>query len=82
MVCGDCRLCSNPKKFLRLKYVDLEFWEPKKFNILSYLEDLGKKTEHHVEVHSCEIEETDFSSGVISLATEPELFKVQDGCDL
>ena len=72
VVIVGCYAQLKPEEISAIEGVDLVLGA-KKFNILSYLEDL-KKTEHHAQVHSCEIEETDFSSGVILLATEPELF--------
>jgi threonylcarbamoyladenosine tRNA methylthiotransferase MtaB len=81
VVIVGCYAQLKPEEISAIEGVDLVLGAKEKFNILSYLEDL-EKTEHHAEVHSCEIEETDFFIGSYSIGDRTRAFlKVQDGCD-
>ncbi|GJN57971.1 tRNA (N(6)-L-threonylcarbamoyladenosine(37)-C(2))-methylthiotransferase MtaB [Elizabethkingia anophelis] len=76
-----CYAQLKPEEISEIEGVDLVLGAKEKFNILSYLNDL-EKSENLAEVHSCEIEETDFFIGSYSIGDRTRAFlKVQDGCD-
>ena len=76
-----CYAQLKPEEISRIWGVDLVLGAKEKFNILSYIENLEKNSEHG-KVHSCEIEETDFFVGSYSFGDRTRAFlKVQDGCD-
>lgn len=75
-----CYAQLKPEEISEIEGVDLVLGA-KKFNILSYLNDL-EKSEDLAEIHSCEIEEADFFIGSYSIGDRTRAFlKVQDGCD-
>lgn len=81
MVIIGCYAQLKPEEISEIEGVDLVLGAKEKFNILSYLNDL-EKSENLAEVHSCEIEETDFFIGSYSIGDRTRAFlKVQDGCD-
>ena len=81
VVIVGCYAQLKPEEISAIEGVDLVLGAKEKFNILSYLEDL-EKSEQHAQVHSCEIEETDFFIGSYSIGDRTRAFlKVQDGCD-
>jgi threonylcarbamoyladenosine tRNA methylthiotransferase MtaB len=60
--------------------VDLVLGAKEKFNVTDYINDLSKND--FGEIHSCEIEETDFYVCSYSIGDRTRAFlKVQDGCD-
>lgn len=76
-----CYAQLKPEEISAITGVDLVLGAKEKFNILSYLEDLQKTTDHGV-IHSCEIDEADFFIGSYSIGDRTRAFlKVQDGCD-
>lgn len=76
-----CYAQLKPEEISEITGVDLVLGAKEKFNILSYLEDLQKTTDHGV-IHSCEIDEADFFIGSYSIGDRTRAFlKVQDGCD-
>jgi threonylcarbamoyladenosine tRNA methylthiotransferase MtaB len=81
VVIVGCYAQLKPEEISQIEGVDLVLGAKEKFNILSYLDDLGK-SENEGIVHSCEIEETDFFIGSYSIGDRTRAFlKVQDGCD-
>jgi threonylcarbamoyladenosine tRNA methylthiotransferase MtaB len=75
-----CYAQLKPNDISAIDGVDLVLGATEKFNILNYLDDLGKRPEQ--VVHSCEIEEADFFVGAYSFGDRTRTFlKVQDGCD-
>jgi threonylcarbamoyladenosine tRNA methylthiotransferase MtaB len=76
-----CYAQLKPEEISAITGVDLVLGAKEKFNILSYLGDL-EKSESRAEIHSCEIDETDFFVGSYSIGDRTRAFlKVQDGCD-
>jgi len=76
-----CYAQLKPEEISAITGVDLVLGAKEKFNILSYLNDL-EKSESRAEIHSCEIDETDFFVGSYSIGDRTRAFlKVQDGCD-
>jgi len=76
-----CYAQLKPEEISAITGVDLVLGAKEKFNILSYLDDL-EKSESRAEIHSCEIDETDFFVGSYSIGDRTRAFlKVQDGCD-
>lgn len=76
-----CYAQLKPEEISGIEGVDLVLGAKEKFNILSYLDDL-EKSESRAEIHSCEIDETDFFVGSYSIGDRTRAFlKVQDGCD-
>jgi len=76
-----CYAQLKPEEISAITGVDLVLGAKEKFNILSYLDDL-EKSENRAEIHSCEIDETDFFVGSYSIGDRTRAFlKVQDGCD-
>ena len=76
-----CYAQLKPEEISAITGVDLVLGAKEKFNILSYLDDL-EKSEIRAEIHSCEIDETDFFVGSYSIGDRTRAFlKVQDGCD-
>ena len=76
-----CYAQLKPEEISAIEGVDLVLGAKEKFNILSYLDDL-EKSESHGQIHSCEIDETDFFVGSYSVGDRTRAFlKVQDGCD-
>ncbi|UJF30069.1 tRNA (N(6)-L-threonylcarbamoyladenosine(37)-C(2))-methylthiotransferase MtaB [Kaistella sp. 97-N-M2] len=76
-----CYAQLKPEEISAITGVDLVLGAKEKFNILSYLEDLQKTTDHGI-IHSCEIDEADFFIGSYSIGDRTRAFlKVQDGCD-
>ena len=73
MVIVGCYAQLKPEEISAIEGVDLVFGSQRKFNILSYLEDL-EKSEQHAQVHSCEIEETDFFIGSYSIGDRTRAF--------
>lgn len=81
VVIVGCYAQLKPEEISQITGVDLVLGAKEKFNILSYLDDLGKSESEGI-VHSCEIEETDFFIGSYSIGDRTRAFlKVQDGCD-
>lgn len=76
-----CYAQLKPEEISGIEGVDLVLGAKEKFNILSYLDDL-EKSESYAQIHSCEIDETDFFVGSYSIGDRTRAFlKVQDGCD-
>jgi len=76
-----CYAQLKPEEISAIEGVDLVLGAKEKFNILSYLDDL-EKSESYGQIHSCEIDETDFFVGSYSIGDRTRAFlKVQDGCD-
>lgn len=76
-----CYAQLKPEEISAIEGVDLVLGAKEKFNILSYLDDL-EKSESYAQIHSCEIDETDFFVGSYSIGDRTRAFlKVQDGCD-
>ena len=76
-----CYAQLKPEEISAIEGVDLVLGAKEKFNILSYLDDL-EKSKSYGQVHSCEIDETDFFVGSYSIGDRTRAFlKVQDGCD-
>lgn len=76
-----CYAQLKPEEISAITGVDLVLGAKEKFNILSYLDDLQKTTDHGI-IHSCEIDEADFFIGSYSIGDRTRAFlKVQDGCD-
>ncbi len=75
-----CYAQLKPEELAAIDGVDLVLGAKEKFKITDYLNDLSKND--FGEVHSCEIEETDFYVGAYSIGDRTRAFlKVQDGCD-
>ncbi|MGB5238185.1 MAG: tRNA (N(6)-L-threonylcarbamoyladenosine(37)-C(2))-methylthiotransferase MtaB [Flavobacteriaceae bacterium] len=75
-----CYAQLKPQELASLHGVDLVLGATEKFNILEYLDDLDKK--HEGVVHSCVIEQANFSVGSYAIGDRTRAFlKVQDGCD-
>ena len=75
-----CYAQLKPEELAAIDGVDLVLGAKEKFQITDYLNDLSKND--FGEVHSCEIEETDFYVGAYSIGDRTRAFlKVQDGCD-
>jgi len=75
-----CYAQLKPEELAAVDGVDLVLGAKEKFKITDYLNDLSKND--FGEVHSCEIEETDFYVGAYSIGDRTRAFlKVQDGCD-
>jgi threonylcarbamoyladenosine tRNA methylthiotransferase MtaB len=75
-----CYAQLKPEELAAVDGVDLVLGAKEKFQITDYLNDLSKND--FGEVHSCEIEETDFYVGAYSIGDRTRAFlKVQDGCD-
>lgn len=76
-----CYAQLKPEEISGIEGVDLVLGAKEKFNIMSYLDDL-EKSESYAQIHSCEIDETDFFVGSYSIGDRTRAFlKVQDGCD-
>lgn len=76
-----CYAQLKPEEISAIEGVDLVLGAKEKFNILSYLDDL-EKTQNLAQIHSCEIDQTDFFIGSYSIGDRTRAFlKVQDGCD-
>lgn len=75
-----CYAQLKPEELAAVDGVDLVLGAKEKFKITDYLNDLSKND--FGEVHSCEIEATDFYVGAYSIGDRTRTFlKVQDGCD-
>lgn len=76
-----CYAQLKPEEISAIDGVDLVLGAKEKFNLLNFLEDL-EKSKNSAQIHSCEIEETDFFIGSYSIGDRTRAFlKVQDGCD-
>lgn len=76
-----CYAQLKPEEISAIEGVDLVLGAKEKFNLLNFLDDL-RKAEASAQVHSCEIEDTDFFIGSYSIGDRTRAFlKVQDGCD-
>jgi len=74
-----CYAQLKPEEIAKIDGVDLVLGAKEKFNIIHYLSDLEK---NKTQIHSCEINETDFYVGSYSIGDRTRAFlKVQDGCD-
>lgn len=75
-----CYAQLKPEELAAVDGVDLVLGAKEKFKVTDYIQDLSKND--FGEVHSCEIEETDFYVGSYSIGDRTRAFlKVQDGCD-
>ncbi len=75
-----CYAQLKPEELASVDGVDLVLGAKEKFNVTDYINNLSKND--FGEVHSCEIEETDFYVGSYSIGDRTRAFlKVQDGCD-
>lgn len=75
-----CYAQLKPEELAAVDGVDLVLGAKEKFNITDYINDLSKND--FGEVHSCEIQETNFYVGSYSIGDRTRAFlKVQDGCD-
>ena len=75
-----CYAQLKPDELAAVDGVDLVLGAKEKFNITDYINDLSKND--FGEIHSCEIEETNFYVGSYSFGDRTRAFlKVQDGCD-
>lgn len=75
-----CYAQLKPEELASVDGVDLVLGAREKFKLTDYLNDLSKND--FGEVHSCEIEATDFYVGAYSIGDRTRAFlKVQDGCD-
>ncbi|MCV6631416.1 MAG: tRNA (N(6)-L-threonylcarbamoyladenosine(37)-C(2))-methylthiotransferase MtaB [Flavobacteriaceae bacterium] len=75
-----CYAQLKPEELASIDGVDLVLGAKEKFQLNDYINDLSKND--FGEVHSCEIEETDFYVGSYSIGDRTRAFlKVQDGCD-
>ncbi len=75
-----CYAQLKPEQLAAVDGVDLVLGAKEKFKITDYVNDLSKN--EIGEVHSCEIEETDFYVGSYAIGDRTRAFlKVQDGCD-
>ena len=75
-----CYAQLKPEELASVDGVDLVLGATEKFKLNDYINDLSKND--FGEVHSCEIEEADFSVGSYSIGDRTRAFlKVQDGCD-
>ena len=80
IVAIGCYAQLKPEELAKINGVDLVLGSKEKFKILDYLNDLNKNK--LVEIHSCEISETDFYKSSYSIGDRTRSFlKVQDGCD-
>lgn len=76
-----CYAQLKPEEISAIEGVDLVLGAKEKFNILSYLGDI-EKSQNLAQIHSCEIDQTDFFIGSYSIGDRTRAFlKVQDGCD-
>lgn len=75
-----CYAQLKPEELAAVDGVDLVLGAKEKFKVTDYIQDLSKND--FGEVHSCEIDETDFYVGSYSIGDRTRAFlKVQDGCD-
>lgn len=75
-----CYAQLKPHELIAVDGVDLVLGAKEKFNITQYIDDLTKLNEG--QIHSCDINETDFYVGSYSFGDRTRAFlKVQDGCD-
>lgn len=75
-----CYAQLKPEELIAVDGVDLVLGAKEKFNITQYIDDLTKLNEG--QIHSCDIDETDFYVGSYSIGDRTRAFlKVQDGCD-
>jgi len=75
-----CYAQLKPEELAAVDGVDLVLGAKEKFKITHYITDLSKND--FGEVHSCEIEATNFYVGSYSIGDRTRAFlKVQDGCD-
>jgi threonylcarbamoyladenosine tRNA methylthiotransferase MtaB len=75
-----CYAQLKPEELASVEGVDLVLGAKEKFNVTDYINDLSKND--FGEIHSCEIEETDFYVSSYSIGDRTRAFlKVQDGCD-
>ena len=80
VVAVGCYAQLKPEELASVDGVDLVLGATEKFKITDYINDLSKNDIG--EVHSCEIEESDFYVGSYSIGDRTRAFlKVQDGCD-
>lgn len=80
VVIVGCYAQLKPEEIAALPGVDLVLGAREKFNIVHFLDHLNKSDE--TQVHSCEIEKTDFYESAYSIGGRTRAFlKVQDGCD-
>lgn len=75
-----CYAQLKPEELIAVDGVDLVLGAKEKFNITQYIDDLTKLNQG--QIHSCDINETDFYVGSYSIGDRTRAFlKVQDGCD-
>lgn len=75
-----CYAQLKPQEIAEIPGVDLVLGAREKFNIVHFLDTLNKAEK--TQIHSCEIEETDFFESAYSIGDRTRAFlKVQDGCD-
>ena len=80
IVAIGCYAQLKPKELAQIDGVDLVLGSKEKFKILDYINSLNKNA--FGEIHSCEIEETNFYIPSYSIGDRTRSFlKVQDGCD-
>lgn len=80
VVAIGCYAQLNPNELGSVPGVDLVLGSKEKFKILDYINDITKNS--FSEIHSCEINESDFYVPSFSIGDRTRSFlKVQDGCD-
>lgn len=80
-----CYAQLKPEELADVNGVDLVLGAKEKFNVNYYINELFNNPERSKDsgqIHSCDIEETDFYVGSYSIGDRTRAFlKVQDGCD-
>jgi threonylcarbamoyladenosine tRNA methylthiotransferase MtaB len=80
LIAVGCYAQLRPEALAKVDGVDLVLGAKEKFKVTDYINDLTKNDMG--EIHSCEIEETNFYVGSYSIGDRTRAFlKVQDGCD-
>ncbi|MFL2638734.1 MAG: tRNA (N(6)-L-threonylcarbamoyladenosine(37)-C(2))-methylthiotransferase MtaB [Flavobacteriaceae bacterium] len=80
IVAIGCYAQLKPEELAQINGVDLVLGSKEKFKILDYIDNLAKND--FGEIHSCEIDETNFFIPSYSFGNRTRSFlKVQDGCD-
>lgn len=80
IIVAGCYAQLNPNEICAIPGVDLVLGINEKFDIASYLDNLGKKEKG--EIHSCDLSSTDRFNAAFSVGDRTRSFlKVQDGCD-